>query len=169
MPLLGDVKVVMGRSLGAIDGLSIITVGAVLATVPILAITLVLDITVTLAIRATRAIAGVAAVTLVVTVAVTVAAVVLAGRVVAGAASRARGAATRRGTAGGATLSVGAVEAPRSGRRRASPLDLQDVVATDALVVHVMVRVISIAAILVLDESKESTARAARSGNVTTD
>jgi hypothetical protein len=37
-------------------------------------------------------------------------------------------------------------------------LDLQAVIATDTLVVHVMVRVIRIAAVLVLDESEPASA-----------
>lgn len=122
------------------------------------------------AVRTARAVTSVAAFAVVVTVAVTT--IVLSGGVVAGAATgRGRAAPAGRRAAGG-TLAVPArVEAPGGGRRSASPLrtcqdrtgrpvvassylDLQDVVAADALVVHLMVSIVSVATVLILDEGK---------------
>lgn len=48
-------------------------------------------------------------------------------------------------------------------------LNLQDVVATDGLVVHLMVGVVSVPATLVLDKSEQSAGSAAGSRNVTAD
>jgi hypothetical protein len=168
MRSFGDVEVVVGRPVRAVDGLPVVSVGAVLATVAIVTVTVVLGVAVAVAaaVRAARAVTGVAAVTVVIAVAVTVTTIILARGVVATARAR-RPAAGRRATR--ATVPIAAVEAPRSRRRSASPLDLQDIVAADTLVMHVMVRVIRIAAILVLYEGEQPAAGRPRSRNVTAD
>lgn len=77
-----------------------------------------------LPLRAARAVTSIAAITLVVTVAIAVTTIILPGGVISGAASRARRAATRRAVAAArTTLTVTAVEAPRSGWGSASPLE----------------------------------------------
>jgi hypothetical protein len=122
-------------------------------------------------IGATRSIAGIASITVVVAVAVT--AVVLARRIVASAPSG-TGRTTTRRTARCAipvAVAVGTIEAPRGRWGGTGPLELlsaegprvqacdtylyfQDVVAADALVVHLMICVISIAAVLILNKRK---------------
>jgi hypothetical protein len=166
MRSFGDIEVVVGRPVGAVDGLPVVPIRAVLATVALVTVTVVLDITVPIAIGAARAVAGVAAVTVIVTVPVAVTAVVLPGRVVATTRAR-RPTAWRR--AARSTLPFAAVKPPRSGRGSTSPLDLQHIIATDALVVHIMIRVVRIATILVLHESKQPAASGPRSRNVTAD
>lgn len=168
MRSFGDVEVVVGRPVRAVDGLPVVSVGAVLATVALITVTVVLGVAVAVAaaVGAARAVTGIAAITVVVTVAVAVTTIVLAGRVVATARAR-RPTAGRRATR--ATVTIAAVKAPGSRRRSASPLDLQDIVAADSLVVHVMVRVVRIAAILVLHEGKQPAARRPRSRNVAAD
>jgi len=155
----------MGRPLRAVEGLPVVPVGAVLAAIPVVTVALVLDIALPLTIRAARAVAGVAAVAVIVTVTIAVAAVILARRVVSSTTSGARAAATRRRAARSA-VAIGAVKSPRSRRGCAGPLNLQDIVTTDALVVHIMIGVIGITAVLVLDKSKQPAASAARGGNV---
>jgi len=164
----------MRRTWGAVEGLPVVTVGAVLASVAVVAVialsiplALILDVTVPIAVRAARTIAGVAAVAVI--IAVTVTTVVLTRRVIATA--RARRAATRGAAAAVATITVtiGAVETPRRTGRCASPLDLQDVVAANALVVHVVVGLVGIATILVLNERKESARCGARGRDVAAD
>ena len=117
---------------------------------------------------------GAGAVTVAVTVAtviVAVAAVVLARRRKVAAAARRHAAATRRAIAAHAIAAT--VEAPRGRGRGASPLlagwvnrgrpvqrsvepylDLEHVLAADALVVHLVVRIVGIAAVLVFDEGE---------------
>jgi hypothetical protein len=166
MRSFGDIEIVVGRPVGAVDGLPVVSIRAILATVALVTVAVVLGVTVPITIRATRAVAGIAAITVVVTVPVAVAAIVLPRRVVATTGAR-RPTAWRR--AARSTLPFAAVEPPRSGRRGTSPLDLQHIVAADALVVHIMIRVVRIAAILVLHESKQPAAGGPRSRDVTTD
>jgi hypothetical protein len=176
MRSFGDVEVVMGRPVGTVDRLPVVTVGAVLATVArvvtvtvitvAVAVANILHFTIAIAetIRAAGEVTSVAAIAVIVTVAV--ATIILPRRVVA--ATRAGRPTTGR-RAARATLPVGAVKAPRSRRGSTSPLDLQDVIATDSLVVHVMVRVIRIAAVLVLDESEQPAASGPGSRDITAD
>jgi hypothetical protein len=171
MRSFGDVEVVMGRPVGTVDGLPVVAVGPVLAAVAVVTVAVavadILHLTIAIAetIGATRAITGVAAIAVIVTVAV--ATIVLPRRVVA--ATRAGRPTTGR-RAARATLPLrGAVKAPRSRGGSTSPLDLQNVVATDTLVVHIMVGVIGIAAVLVLDERKESAAGGPGGRDITAD
>jgi hypothetical protein len=110
-----------------------------------------------IAVRAPRPIAITAVI-------VALAAVVLARRESLTVATRG-GAATTRGALAASTIATlgtlttravaARVEAPRCGGRGACPLDLQQVIAADALVVHLMVRVIGIATALVLHKGEQ--------------
>jgi len=91
---------------------------------------------------------------------------------------------TRRTVATRGTITTG-VETPGSGGRSTSPLwnvrtvllsnkdrtylDLQNIIATKAFVVHLVVGVISIATAFVFDKGKEATRGRTRGRNVTTD
>lgn len=148
-------------------------VGAVL-TVPLTVTVLLLTVTDILHVPVT--VVGAAGTVTVAAVVVAFTTVILPGRVVATAATGRGGAAA---TAGGGVAPAGAVttrvEAPRSGRRRAGPLqlrqrcsmqvrgsggtylDLQQVITTDALVVHLVIGIISITARLILNECEAMT------------
>jgi hypothetical protein len=151
-----------------------VTVAAI-ATVATVALAILLSVAVLHLAVAVVWGSGAVAITAVV---VTLAAIVLAGRVVSPASAGGDAAATGRAVAdaGSATLTGSAgIEAPGCGRRSTSPLwirrleicnghgpprqtylDLQQVIAADALVVHLMVRVVSIATALVFDECEAS-------------
>jgi len=102
---------------------------------------------------------------------VTLTTVVLAGRGIASTTGRNATAAGRAITAtarSGAFPGGAGVEAPRCGRRSTGPLDLEEVITADTLVVHLMVCVIRITTALILHESKESAGRRARGRDVAT-
>jgi len=61
------------------------------------------------------------------------------------------------------------LEAPRCRRRSTGPLDLQDVISAETLVMHLMIGIVSVTATLVLDKSEEATRGGARSRNVAAD
>jgi hypothetical protein len=61
------------------------------------------------------------------------------------------------------------VESPRGRWRSTSPLDLQEIIPADALVVHLMVSIISVTTGLIFDKSKETARRRTRGRNVAAD
>lgn len=163
--LLGDIEVVMGRR-RAVQGLSLVTVNTVLPSVTVIALILGITLTVPV-VGAARAVPIAAAVSVVVAVSVT--SLVLAGRVFASAATRGGRTSPSGRAATTTTVPVATgLETPGCGRRSAGPLDLQDVVTANALVVHLVVSIISIATILILDEREETARCRPRSWNVAT-
>jgi hypothetical protein len=162
-------------------------------TVIITSFTVILAFTFTV-IRAAGAVAGAVAVTaIVVTVAavrITVAAVVIAvivplipiiaARRILTATTAAGGGRTTTTRGGAVTAAVttsitasitawltARVKAPRGRRGSAGPLDFQQIIATDTLVMHFMVGIISITAAFVLNKREQPARRGARSRNIT--
>ena len=173
--LVCDVQIIISRRRrlhDAIPILAVITIGAVITAVTVIAVVLVVAVTVAM-VRAPGAVASVTTVTagvaVPIVVPIAVAAVVLAGRVIATAASGGGAATARAGAAGSALAVATRVEAPRCRGRGTSPLDLQDVIATNTLVMHVVVRLVGVAAVLILYKCKQTAAGRAGSRNVTTD
>jgi small-conductance mechanosensitive channel len=129
-----------------------------------------LTVTIATIIAVTAIMVAITVTTLVVTVCTIVipfVAVVPSGRVVTAAAARGGGAATARRSA--VTTAITArVESPGGGRGSTSPLDLQEIITPNALVVHLVVGIIGITAALVLDKGKQSAGRSAWCRNVAT-
>jgi hypothetical protein len=171
--LLGNVEV-LGRG-RAIKGLPVIAVSTVLTAVTVVPVN-ILHVPVPITrIRAAApvAVAVTPAVTVVVPLAIIVAIavtpIILTWRVIAHAAARRRRPAARRSPTKTAVAVAARVEAPGRRRRGASPLDLQHIVATDPLVMHLMVRVVRITTILVLHEREESARSRSWGRDVATD
>jgi hypothetical protein len=102
------------------------------------------------------------------------------GIVTTTAAARGWGATTARRSAITATIAASVatsvagsitararVKAPRSRWRSACPLNLQQIIAADTLVVHLMVSIIGIAAALVFNESEKTAGGSARGRDIT--
>lgn len=161
--LLGNIKIVVSRR-RTIESLALVTIRTVLPTVTI--ITVIFGVTLTVPmVRAARPIPVTSA--LAVIVSVTVPTVVLARRIIASAAAGRRRASTPRGASATTSVTVASrFEAPGSRRRSTSPLNLQNVIAPDALVVHLMVGIIGITTVLVLNESEEPGRRRPGCGNI---
>jgi hypothetical protein len=150
----------------AVGGLALVAVGAVLSAVAVIAVILGITVTVT-SIGAARAVTVATAVPIV--VAIAVAALLLARGVVTSAAAGRRRTATT-GRARSTALAVPArLEPPRSRGRGASPLNLQEVVAAHALVMHLMVGIVGVTPVLVLYKGKQSARGGAGSRNVAAD
>jgi len=163
--LFGNIQVVMGRR-RAVERLPLVPISAILASVAV--ITVVLNVAITVpCIWAPGPVAIASAVTIIVAVAVP--AIILTRRIITGAAPGRRGPTTTRRTRSATITVTTRLKPPRSRRRSACPLDLQDIVTADALVVHLVISIVRIAAILILDKRKESARRRARSGNIATD
>jgi len=157
----------MSRGRGVNRHLPIITVGSILA---VIITTIILHLPIAI-IRASRA--GVTVTSVV--------AIILAGRVITTAARRWRTPSTARRAAftTSTTLSTltttlttavtSGIEAPRGRGRSTSPLDLQQVISANTLVVHLMIGIICIATTLVLNESEQTASCSAGSWDVTAD
>lgn len=160
--LLRGVKVVVNWR-WAVQGLAVIAVCAVLTAIAVVPV-VPLPIVAVTAVRGSRAVASVTAVALV--IAVTLATVILARRVVASAPG-ARSPAARRTRR--ATVAITArIEAPRRRRRSSGPLDLQDVVTSDPLIMHVVISIIGISTVLVLHKREQPARGRTRRRNVAT-
>jgi len=105
-----------------------------------------------------------------ITIIVAIPAIVLSRGVVPTAAwRRTTTASTRRATTTGPAFTITArVEAPGCRWRSSGPLDLQEVVPTNALVVHLMVGFICITTALILNEGKETAGSSARCWDIAT-
>jgi hypothetical protein len=152
----------------AVHRFALIAVSTVLPSVAVVTLILRITLTVTM-IRAARTIPVTSA--LAVIVSVTIPTFVLTRRVIAGAATRRR----RTSTTGRASTSTTSTTTftittglkPPGGRRRsAGPFDFEDIITTDALVVHLVVGIISITSVLVLNESEQTAGRRPGGRNV---
>jgi hypothetical protein len=159
----------MGWSGGFDGNFPVFTVGAVLAN-NLVTVTLFLDVTISV-IRAARTIT---VPSLVVTVTISVSAVILAWRIVTTSAAtgrRRRSATTTRRTTTWCTLAVSArIESPGSRRRSSGPLDLQDIISSEALVVHFVVCIVCVTSVLIFNKSEpKTTCSSSRCRNVAAD
>jgi hypothetical protein len=149
--LLSNVKIIVCRR--GVNRFPLVSVGAILP--PLAIITIILRVTIAVPRIGTARTITVAAAFAVI-VAVTVSPVVFPRGVLACATTWGRWTATAWRSATSTITVTPRFETPGSGRRRTCPFNLQYVITTKTLVVHLVVRIISIAAILVLNKGKQS-------------
>jgi hypothetical protein len=143
-----------------VDSFSIVAIGACIAIIVTAISVKILHVPVAISVHGAAGSAAIVVVAIAVSFSavITVSAVILAGRIFATTGRGRTAASTRRSALAAVTVAAitSSFVSPSRGWRSSSPLDLQQVIPPDPLVMHLVVGVIGITTALVLDKGEES-------------